>query len=267
MLLKAKNGLSFYQFPNLAEFDGIQHAVFSRHGGRSQAPFQSLNVSLSVGDNRDDVIQNRRLILESSTANELVFSKQLHGVKVLALTNIRTSGVTADMSKPLEGDALVTDIEGKGLVIQVADCQSILIYDPQRHVAANLHCGWRGSIHNIIGHTIQTMVATFGCDPGNIHAGIGPSLGPCCAEFVNYKTEIPTTFWKYRANDTHFDFWSISREQLGAAGIPLDNIYCSDICTKCNLDRFFSFRGEGTTGRFAAVITLQPHEAVPVRQG
>jgi copper oxidase (laccase) domain-containing protein len=88
-------------------------------------------------------------------------------------------------------------------------------------------------------------------------AGIGPSLGPCCAEFINYREEIPQVYWRYKDADHNFDFWSLSREQLLHAGVPAKNIETSRICTRCRTDEFFSYRAAKTTGRFAAVIGLK----------
>ena len=68
---------------------------------------------------------------------------------------------------------------------------------------------------------------------------------------------IPSKFWTYKQGANHFDFWSISRDQLRESGVVQKNIYSSNVCTKCNTDAFFSYRGENTTGRFAAVIGLQ----------
>jgi copper oxidase (laccase) domain-containing protein len=132
--------------------------------------------------------------------------------------------------------------------------------DPIRQVVANVHSGWRGSIINIIGRTVNAMEKHFGCDPAQIQAGIGPSLGPCCAEFVNYETEIPEKFWHHKDAGHHFDFWSISQDQLMDAGVLKANIENCQICTKCHTDLFFSYRGEGTTGRFASVIGLKQDE-------
>jgi len=157
----------------------------------------------------------------------------------------------------LTGDAVVTDVSGTHLVIQVADCQSVMLYDPSRRVVANVHSGWRGSIKNIIGRTVKVMESVFNCHATNMFAGIGPSLGPCCAEFINYKDEIPAAFWNYKDHSHHFDFWRISRDQLATAGIPAEQICSSDLCTKCNTNTFFSYRGEGVTGRFAAVIGIK----------
>jgi YfiH family protein len=132
-----------------------------------------------------------------------------------------------------------------------------MLVDPRRKVVANVHVGWRGSINGIIARTLGAMVKRFGCQAHDIVAGIGPSLGPCCAEFVNYKKEIPEKFWSYKDAAHHFDFWAISRDQLVADGVLPENIAISHMCTKCNTELFFSYRAEGTTGRFAAVIGME----------
>jgi copper oxidase (laccase) domain-containing protein len=97
-------------------------------------------------------------------------------------------------------------------------------------------------------------------------AGIGPSLGPCCAEFVNYTREIPRRFWHYRVSECHFDFWAITRAQLCQAGVVADNVYTSEICTRCNPQAFYSYRGQRVTGRFAAAIGLRSKASEPVRE-
>ena len=152
---------------------------------------------------------------------------------------------------------MITQIPGAGLVIQAADCQSVMLCDPVRGVAANIHSGWRGSISNIIGACIDTMKREFAVDPADLSAGIGPSLGPCCAEFVHYRKEIPEGFWKYKDDKDRFDFWQISRDQLMAAGVKPENVECAHVCTMCNPQLFYSYRREGSTGRFAAVLGLK----------
>jgi len=155
------------------------------------------------------------------------------------------------------GAATVTDRTGKLLVVQVADCQPVLLFDPERRVVANIHSGWRGSIADVAGRTLQVMREHFGCSARDVLAGVGPSLGPCCAEFVNYRDEIPRELWGYRRDSVHFDFWAVTRDQLMAAGVPADHIHTSRMCTKCRTDRFFSYRGERRTGRFPAVIGIR----------
>lgn len=154
-------------------------------------------------------------------------------------------------------DALVTDIAGLHLVIQVADCQPLLLYDPVQNVIANVHSGWRGSVLNIIGSVVEIMAQRFGCQAQNMIAGVGPSLGPCCAEFVNFRKELPESFWKFQTGHNRFDFWEISKNQLIEAGVFETNISLSRICTPCNTNLFYSYRREKVTGRFAAVIGLK----------
>jgi hypothetical protein len=277
---KHRNGVSFLEFPNFARFSGIRHGVFTRNTGKSSGPFQSLNVSFGVGDDDHNVRENRSIISRCMEEKDLVFAEQVHGIRVMTFTkggkasyvlNVDVSldgeyseipeekfgGFDSDSERELIGDALVTNIPKKFLVVQVADCQSILMHDPVRQVVANVHSGWRGSINNIIGRTIKAMEKNFGCISSDVIAGIGPSLGPCCAEFVNYEKEIPKAYWKYKDDMDHFDFWSVSCDQLCEAGVLIENVDISRLCTKCDTDRFFSFRGEGTTGRFAAIIGLK----------
>ncbi len=256
MILVEGNGASFFQFENLARYTAIRHGIFTRRFGNSMGAFQSLNVSFGLGDEAEHVRANRLLIARVIEGEDLVFAEQVHG-DVVIVVNSQNSDSEMDADRVAGiGDALVTDVFGKFLVVQLADCQSILLFDPIRRVVANVHCGWRGSLKNIIGRTICVMQKCFQCNSTDIIAGIGPSLGPCCAEFVNYRKEIPEKFWSYRAADNHFDFWALSRDQLIGTGILQENIETGGICTKCNTEAFFSYRAEGQTGRFASVIGI-----------
>ncbi len=257
MILNKRNGVSFYQFPNLIDIPEIRHAVFTRNNGHSRKPFRSLNTSFGVGDDTANVKKNRSTIQKGLDVTELLFARQVHGTGILILSQRHDFSPDNSSDRPPVGDALVTNVSGRFLVVQVADCQPVFLYDSARKVVANVHSGWRGSIRNIIGRTINAMGKEFGTVPRDIVAGIGPSLGSCCAEFIHYRKEIPKAFWSYKDSDHHFDFWAISRDQLTDAGVPAAHIFSSDTCTRCNPELFFTYRGEGTTGRFAAVIGLK----------
>jgi hypothetical protein len=257
VILVHSSGLAFFQFPNLVRYPEIRHAVFTREGGLSDGPYRSLNTSLSVGDDPAIVHENRRRISKCMDGGQLVFIRQDHGKRTVLHARKVNAEPANHPADPQVGDAVVTDLNGKLLVVQVADCQSLLLYDPCRKVVANVHSGWRGSVNNVVGHTVKTMERKMDCRPRDIIAGIGPSLGPCCAEFINYKREIPPKFWKYKDQSHHFDFWSLSIAQLVESGVLHENIHLSKMCTKCNTAQFFSYRGEGKTGRFAAVIGLK----------
>jgi len=256
MITKEKNGITCYQFPNLAKFSDIRHGFFDRNGGCSSGPYQSLNVSFDVGDDEYDVKRNRSILSDCVDEKKLIFLKQVHGAGIQVFTGNNGHSNASDSDAPPVGDVMITDLKHKITVMQVADCQAVLLYDPIRCVTANVHSGWRGSILNLIGRTIKIMETTFSCKALDIQAGISPSLGPCCAEFVNYVKEIPKQFWKYKNQSDHFDFWALSRDQLCNAGVLVENISICGICTRCNTDRFYSYRGEGTTGRLPVVIGL-----------
>jgi YfiH family protein len=245
------NGIPFFQFPNLSGIQGLRHGIFTRKGGVSRGAFESLNVSLGVGDAPDNVNRNRLLVARCLSADHLIFARQVHGTAVLTIKNDYVPG-----SSPT-GDALLTDHPGNFIAVQVADCQPVLLFDPEKRAVAAVHSGWRGSVKNVIGHTVTALGKTYGSRPENILAGVGPSLGPCCGEFVNYRKELPEQFWKYGNDANRFDFWAITRDQLTDCGVRGKNIHFSGCCTKCRTDLFFSYRGEGTTGRFMAVIGLQ----------
>jgi YfiH family protein len=257
VIAREQNGLSYLQFPGLTDFPELVHGVFTRHTGYSRPPFHSLNVTNGIGDDHHAVVKNRKLIAQTLDCGDLVFTRQTHGSQVVVLDQGERPMDRATGYGQRCGDALVTNLAETCLVIQVADCQSVVLYDPQAGAIANVHAGWRGSVQNIIGRAVETMVTRFGCRPEGIRAAIGPSLGPCCAEFVNYRSEIPPQFWCYKDGRDHFDFWALSVDQLETCGIRRDHIDQSRICTKCRVDLFFSYRGEGTTGRFASVVGLR----------
>ncbi|MDD2901943.1 MAG: polyphenol oxidase family protein, partial [Syntrophales bacterium] len=157
----------------------------------------------------------------------------------------------------LEVDILVTTVPGLGLLIKQADCQAVMLYDPVHRVAANVHCGWRGQVAGILQEAVTRLGENYGCRPQDLVAALGPSLGPCCAEFRHYREEVPPEFWPYQVKPTYFDLWTLSRDQLLAAGLQPEKIDIAGICTRCRGDEFFSYRRDRVTGRQGAVIALR----------
>jgi len=257
LLLLKENDNYLFQFLPLLRFPGLVHAVVSRMGGSSRPPFDGMNLSHGVGDAPQAVEANRNQLRQITGGGIHVYTRQNHGTSIRTITRKALNSGKMVQTETVPADALITDVPGVRLLIQTADCQAVMLLDPQKRVVANIHCGWRGSVAGIIGATVLRMVAEFGCDPGQMTAVIGPSLGPCCAEFVNYKTEIPQQFWPFRVGAHHFDFWCISRRQLAQAGLVDGNVHGSDICTRCNPHLFFSYRAARATGRFAALIGLE----------
>ena len=241
--------MDILQFP-LMESPTCSHGIFTRHGGVSPGPWDSLNVGYQVGDRTDNVAANRERIKKKLGLAQLVGVCQVHGNRVLIVESATAAGSEA------EGyDALITNVPGVGLLIQQADCQAVLLLDPVRRAVGIAHAGWRGSVANIIARTVAAMTAAFGTRPADLLAGVSPSLGPCCAEFINFRTELPESLHRYQTRPAYFDFWRLSRDQLQAAGVPTANIGIAGICTKCDRN-YFSYRREKHTGRCGSVIAV-----------
>ncbi len=143
----------------------------------------------------------------------------------------------------------MTEKRGVGLGVRHADCQAAIFYDPKKHVIAGVHAGWRGNVKNIYKKTIQQMKRTYGTNPKDLIVCISPSLGPSNAEFTNYKTELPESFWRFKEQECHFNLWEIASGQLIELGVPEDQIEIASICTFDHENDFFSFRRERKTGR------------------
>jgi polyphenol oxidase len=256
LISKNYNGLSFYQFPLLQTIPGLAHGIFTRHGGKSRGVYASLNLSFSVGDNQQTVVENRKLVLKALGIPGLQSLKQVHGREAVEIKeDLFTNSQSIPESR--SGDILMTRLSKQGLMIKQADCQSIVLYDPSHQAVANIHCGWRGNVNNVIGEAVKRMSSRFKTVPHQLLAGIGPSLGPCCAQFINYRKEIPARYWTYQSRPHYFDLWRLSRDQLVAAGVSENHIQIAGLCTSCRTGDFFSYRKEKNTGRFATIIALQ----------
>lgn len=232
----------------------VPHGLFTNLAGVSSPPYASLNLGYHVGDQVPLVAENRRRVREVLGLEHLATTQQVHGDRVLVV-----NGVPDEQDHP-GYDALITDQPGIGLVVQQADCQAVLLWAVQRQVVAAIHCGWRGSVLNIIGKTIRCLETTYGVSPGELRAVLSPSLGPCCGEFTNYQRELPTWMHTYQVRPNYFDFWLISRRQLEEAGVLAAHIEVAGLCTRCD-QRFFSYRRactetNGTTGRQGSIIGL-----------
>ena len=59
MIQRAHNDLNYLSFESID--DGrVRHGVFTRHGGVSEGPYASLNLSRGTGDGAEPVRENRR---------------------------------------------------------------------------------------------------------------------------------------------------------------------------------------------------------------
>ena len=253
----------------------MQHAVFTRHGGVSKEPFSTLNLRYGIGDPDTAVTQNRAIAqrffeteLLGSKRTTMISANQTHSDHIMILradeklleTTMRAPHEVDDM------DAFVTDRRDIALLIQVADCQPVLLFDPgdakrgvgtQKPVLGVAHSGWRGSVQNILGKTVAKMCDEFGADPSRIAVGVGPSIGTCCNYFTDPVNELPEEFHPYILPDKRVDFLRATRDQLVREGVREEHIEFSGICSCDTTSDFFSYRRENRlTGRFGLVAGL-----------
>ena len=255
-LLNVPESPIWHSFRNLSEVPHLVHGVFTRHGGVSQKPYASLNVAWNNGDASEAVSENLLRVRGAMGLDKIVASLQTHSdtIHILDEDFLARAAERYPVLLAPPGDALVTRLRGVGLLIKIADCQAVLLVDPIREVIANVHCGWRGSVREILMKVIALLRDRFGSRPEDLFAGISPSLGPCCAEFRNYTEELPASFWAFQTKSLYFDFWAITRWQLIKSGLLPEHIELANHCTVCESGDFFSYRGEKETGRNAAVL-------------
>jgi YfiH family protein len=258
--------------PGLQTLDGLQHAITERGGGISRPPFTSLNLGLHVGDQPADVIQNRRRLAAALDARleDFCFAEQCHGHRIAIVGEADRGRGALDSATALPAtDALITDRLGLWLAVLVADCVPVILADPVRGVVGLVHAGWRGTVDGIAARTVAMMNEAFGCRPADIHAVIGPSIGPDDFEVGpevvrEFRMAFPQERWpeliRPGAGDRSFvDLWRANALQLEAAGLNPDHIERAMISTASTTERFFSHRAEGGhTGRFASVVAWSP---------
>lgn len=246
----AKDKLEWLEFDLLKEYPWVAHGVFLRHGGTSGKPFSSLNLSEAVGDHPDNVKVNRERVREVLQIPMVVYAKQEHNANVFEVTS-------SNLQKIPAADAIFTRVKDLGLAVTHADCQAAVIYDPSKEVIAVVHAGYKGLGQNIYVATINAMKDAAKCNPHDLIVCISPSLGPDHAEYINYKTELPESFWDYQTKPKHFDFWAIAENQLLGAGIQKKNIEITKVCTYCESKDYYSHRREKKIGRHATVAAMK----------
>lgn len=262
-----QDGIRYFQFESLAGYGRIRHAVFGRQGGVGKPPFDSLNLSVSVPDNKDDVYANRDRAygIYGRSTTTLVHAHLVHGNAVARVTHDDDGGWVTHV------DGLITNQPTCGLTMNYADCAPIFIYDPENHAIGLGHAGWKGTIKDVPGAMVRQMQTEFGSNPTQLVAAIGPCIG---VGFYEVGDEVITAVQQTFPNPNtllvpppngpvlgsdgsrpHFNLAEANRQNLQRAGVQ--QIELSGFCTAERTDLFFSHRAErGKTGRFGTIFIL-----------
>ncbi|MGI4858870.1 MAG: peptidoglycan editing factor PgeF [Janthinobacterium lividum] len=263
----------------------VHACVTTRGGGSSAAPFGAgrpgegggLNLGFHTGDHPDAVAANRARVQAHVGGRTIAWLDQVHGVEVV------DAAIAAAAPVPLRADALITDRADLVCAIMVADCLPVLLSDRQGRVVGAAHAGWRGLCGGVLERTAAALAQRAGRAP--LYAYLGPAIGPTAFEVgadvraAFLDTALPeeraasaaafvalpaaagsaSGAASASASSTHqpkfrADLAALARLRLCRAGLDTSAIYGGSDCTWSGADRFFSYRRDGRTGRFAALI-------------
>jgi hypothetical protein len=176
------------------------------------------------------------------------------------------TAVAADMGVDPPSVRLIRQVHGRAVAVARVGAAAILLADRIQGVVGAAHAGWRGAMQDVAGAAARAMRETFGSEPANLIAAIGPSLGSCCGEMGpevveefraagHHEADIGRWFAPGPRGRPHFDLWLANRDQLAGAGVPPGSIYLAALCTKCRPDIFHSYRAAGgSVGRMVGAI-------------
>ena len=221
---------------------GYVVAFTTRVGGVSEAPYDSLNLTIGTGDDRVRVEENRRLACEAVgvPAATLAFNRQVHSATV----HQARAGAHGE-----PGDGLWSDEQGVSMLAMSADCLPIAVVRSEGPPAlAVLHAGWRGLAEGVVAAGVSALRPPSPDGPA-LAAIIGPAIGPCCYEVGS---EVSQLFDADLTEDGKLDLWSAAERALAAAGV--ERIERVDLCTRCNPELFFSHRRDGRARGVQGVI-------------
>ena len=261
---------SMLGYSSLQLYPNIFHFVTTRQAGYSKGAYDSFNCSPFCGDEAEHVALNQQKLISHfpSQEVELIIPHQTHGCEVGVIDADFLELSTDERKARLEGvDALITNQTNCCLAISTADCVPVLLYDKMNHAVAAIHAGWRGTVQNIVGKTIDKMTELYGTRGVDLIASIGPSISQDAFEVGD---EVFATFQKkgfemlsianrhQKTQKWHIDLWEANRQLLLAKQIPSAQIEVAGICTWTQHEQFFSARRLGiASGRILSGIMIK----------
>lgn len=235
----------------LLERAGFRHAFFTRQGGVSEGPYESLNFSRAVGDSAEHVAQNVALAAAALGvgAERVYYLSQVHG----AVTHVLRGGETPEQVLALEGDALMSREPTVACGVRSADCVPVLVADRASGAVAAIHAGWRGVVGGAVESGVATLREQVGAR-GDLVAAIGPHIrigafevSEDVARELEAASPVPGVVERSGAKP-HVSLARIVTGKLCALGLEMSSIDDVGGCTVTEPDRFFSFRRNGKVG-------------------
>jgi YfiH family protein len=214
--------------------------------------------SMKLADGTNDFENIKKFLLSKKLSPKFVRMRQIHSGNIAIVTN--TSDVLIK-----DTDGLITQTSNISLTIVTADCLPILFSDDKKHVIGAVHAGSKGLAQNIIHNTLEIFKKQFNSDPADVSVTIGPSIEQKCYEvgqeviqtFSSNFSWFDSTFYTNSKEGHYFlNLRNIALHSLLKEGILEENMTISDECTKCNADKYYSYRGGDKIGRFLSSICI-----------
>ena len=246
--------------PQLTYYDfGERVVAFSttRHGGCSTGNYAAFNINAYCGDETVHIAENRCALANLLGIDEryIVMPHQVHGVEVRR--------IDGPQQEVIEGvDAVMTDASQLCIGVSTADCIPVLLYDEAHHAVCAIHAGWRGTVKRIVHAAVQAMHDTYGTEPSQLKAVIGPGISlesfevgdEVYQQFADAGFNMPAISHQYVK--WHIDLPMCNRLQLEEMGVK--DICLSGICTYLQYQDYFSARRLGiNSGRIFTGIMLR----------
>lgn len=233
--------------------DKIKYVVTTRKGGISNYPYESLNIAFK--SKKDGINPDINLDIACReigfTRENAVCVYEDHTDNILVITKENKEDYLFNKHHDLVYDAMITSEKNIPLLITIADCNAIIMYDTKNNVVANIHSGWKGTVQKIYLRVLNIMIQEFESNVEDIICIFSPTILSCCWKTKDRElVESLSKYWDYKDeytvehNDGYIgvDFPYVIQKDLIESGIKQHNIYNPNICTCCNNDTFFSFR-------------------------
>lgn len=247
---------------------GVTAFSSTRHGGVGKGNYASFNINYYCGDREEDIMANRKALCQllGIDASCLVYPHQTHGDVVKTIDSQWMEALSpAEKRYNLDGvDAVMTNLSGVCIGVSTADCIPILLYDATHHACCAVHAGWRGTVKRIAQKAVQAMANSYGSEPPQLRAAIGPGISlksfevgdEVYEQFAQAGFDMARIACKYEK--WHIDLWECNKRQLMEVGVPETDIHVAGICTYIHHDDFFSARRLGiNSGRIFSGIMLR----------
>ena len=254
--------LHFYDF-------GQDVVAFSstRQGGYSEGNYGQFNINRYCGDNPEAIAQNRQSLCQLLQIDDrhLLMPHQVHLTEVAVIDDAFLCLDDNERQQSLEGvDAIMTDRAGVCVGVSTADCIPVLLFDRTHHAVCAIHAGWRGTVAHIVEKAVKAMTATYGTNPIDIVAQIGPGIS---LDSFEVGDEVYDAFAQagfdmaaisQKRAKWHINLPACNKLQLISMGVESEKISVSDICTYKQHDTFFSARRLGiNSGRIFTGIMMK----------